>query len=244
MAPSTLGTFLLSFTFGHVRQLETAPADPPCDCRHRGHGQSSSPQHSTRSAYSVPLRREQRPRGPARRTTPASADNPNPSRAQLQRATKLHHRPPGTLVAPPNPTRTTATSPEDPDGGSRLSLADVTQALRIRNVANRSGFSAPTLRYYEEIGLIPPPVRTSAGYACNDDSTLDRLSFIGRAKQLGCSLGVGTALGAASFGAGAIIVGGLLTAFVVRRRRRRLISAPCALPEPVAVAAPTPGSHR
>lgn len=40
----------------------------------------------------------------------------------------------------------------------------MTQALRIRNVANRSGFSAPTLRYYEEIGLIPPPVRTSAGY--------------------------------------------------------------------------------
>lgn len=33
------------------------------------------------------------------------------------------------------------------------------------------------------------------------------------------AIGVGTALGAALFGAGAIIVGGLLTAFVVHRRR-------------------------
>jgi DNA-binding transcriptional MerR regulator len=60
--------------------------------------------------------------------------------------------------------------------------------MRIKEVAERSGFSAPTLRYYEEIGLLPEPARTSSGYRAYDDATLDRLAFIARAKQLGCSL--------------------------------------------------------
>ena len=60
---------------------------------------------------------------------------------------------------------------------------------KIRDVVARSGFSAPTLRYYEEIGLLPESARTEAGYRLYDDHTLDRLAFIARAKQLGCSLG-------------------------------------------------------
>jgi MerR family transcriptional regulator, copper efflux regulator len=58
----------------------------------------------------------------------------------------------------------------------------------IKDVVVRSGFSAPTLRYYEEIGLLPESARTRAGYRLYDDQTLDRLAFIARAKQLGCSL--------------------------------------------------------
>ena len=60
--------------------------------------------------------------------------------------------------------------------------------MTIKDVAARSGFSAPTLRYYEEIGLLPESVRTPAGYRIYDDHTLARLAFINRAKQLGCSL--------------------------------------------------------
>jgi MerR family copper efflux transcriptional regulator len=60
--------------------------------------------------------------------------------------------------------------------------------MRIKEVAERSGFSAPTLRYYEEIGLLPEPSRTPAGYRTYDGATLERLAFIARAKQLGCSL--------------------------------------------------------
>lgn len=59
---------------------------------------------------------------------------------------------------------------------------------RIKDVADRSGFSAATLRYYEEIGLLPESSRTPAGYRLYDDRTLERLAFISRAKQLGCSL--------------------------------------------------------
>jgi DNA-binding transcriptional MerR regulator len=58
----------------------------------------------------------------------------------------------------------------------------------IGQVAERSGFSASALRYYEELGLIAPAARTEAGYRLYDDRALSRLAFVARAKQLGCSL--------------------------------------------------------
>ena len=58
----------------------------------------------------------------------------------------------------------------------------------IGQVAERSGFPATALRYYEGIGLVPPAGRTDAGYRLYDDTTLARLAFIARAKQLGCTL--------------------------------------------------------
>jgi len=64
----------------------------------------------------------------------------------------------------------------------------VTTGHRIADVARRSGFTPAALRYYEEIGLLPAPARSSGGYRIYDDRTLDRLAFIARAKQLGCSL--------------------------------------------------------
>jgi MerR family transcriptional regulator, copper efflux regulator len=60
--------------------------------------------------------------------------------------------------------------------------------LKIKQVADASGFTATTLRYYEQIGLLPEASRTAAGYRVYDQRTLDRLAFIARAKQLGCSL--------------------------------------------------------
>ena len=70
----------------------------------------------------------------------------------------------------------------------RVYAGQVTTTYQIKDVAERTGFSAATLRYYEEIGLLPPSTRTPAGYRQYDDDTLDRLAFIARAKQLGCSL--------------------------------------------------------
>jgi DNA-binding transcriptional MerR regulator len=60
--------------------------------------------------------------------------------------------------------------------------------MRIAEVAERSGFTPATLRYYEQVDLLPAPCRTAAGYRAYDESVLDRLAFIGRAKALGCSL--------------------------------------------------------
>lgn len=59
---------------------------------------------------------------------------------------------------------------------------------RIAEVAQRTGFTAATLRYYEDIGLMAPAGRTAAGYRVYDDVSVERLRFIARAKQLGCSL--------------------------------------------------------
>lgn len=73
----------------------------------------------------------------------------------------------------------------------------MTSGLRIKEVADASGFSAATLRYYEQIGLLPAASRTPAGYRTYDRRTLDRLGFIARAKQLGCSLEEITGLSAA-----------------------------------------------
>jgi DNA-binding transcriptional MerR regulator len=57
----------------------------------------------------------------------------------------------------------------------------------ISQVAERTGFPATTLRYYEQSGLVRPG-RTAAGYRCYDDTHLELLSFIGRAKGFGLSL--------------------------------------------------------
>ncbi|HEX4905904.1 MAG TPA: MerR family transcriptional regulator, partial [Acidimicrobiales bacterium] len=59
---------------------------------------------------------------------------------------------------------------------------------RIAEVAERTGFSAPTLRYYEEIGVVPPAPRSDAGYRVYDDRAIERLAFVARAKRLGCTL--------------------------------------------------------
>ena len=64
----------------------------------------------------------------------------------------------------------------------------MTVGYKIKDIAERSGFTPATLRYYEEIGLLPESSRTPAGYRVYDDGTLDRLAFIARAKQLGCTL--------------------------------------------------------
>jgi DNA-binding transcriptional MerR regulator len=58
----------------------------------------------------------------------------------------------------------------------------------IGELAERSGFTASALRYYEGIGLVAPAARTDAGYRLYNDGTLARLAFIDRAKRLGCSL--------------------------------------------------------
>ena len=70
---------------------------------------------------------------------------------------------------------------------STFTVRDVS-TFTIGQVAERSGFSASALRYYEDVGLVTPTARTDAGYRVYDDRVLGRLAFIARAKQLGCSL--------------------------------------------------------
>lgn len=61
--------------------------------------------------------------------------------------------------------------------------------MLIGEVARRVGVPAKTLRYYEDIGLLDPPARSSSGYRDFDDRVLDRLAFIRSAQAVGLSLG-------------------------------------------------------
>jgi DNA-binding transcriptional MerR regulator len=60
--------------------------------------------------------------------------------------------------------------------------------LRIGQLAKRSGVSADTIRYYERIGLMPKPARTSAGYREYRECAIDRVRLVQNALQFGFSL--------------------------------------------------------
>lgn len=61
-------------------------------------------------------------------------------------------------------------------------------ALLIGDVARKTGFPAPTIRYYEEIGLLKRPARQTSGYRAYSSKTIDELLFIKKAQVLGFSL--------------------------------------------------------
>jgi Cu(I)-responsive transcriptional regulator len=60
--------------------------------------------------------------------------------------------------------------------------------LTIGSLARKTGTKVQTIRYYEQIGLMPEPGRTEGGQRRYGDDELDRLAFIRHARQLGFSL--------------------------------------------------------
>lgn len=62
------------------------------------------------------------------------------------------------------------------------------QHLHIGDVAERTGLSQRSLRYYDEIGLAVPSDRTESGYRLYTEADVDRLQFLMRFKPLGFSL--------------------------------------------------------
>lgn len=60
--------------------------------------------------------------------------------------------------------------------------------MRIGELASRTGTTTKTIRYYEEIGLLPEPDRASNGYREYRDDAVDRLAFIRDAQATGLTL--------------------------------------------------------
>jgi DNA-binding transcriptional MerR regulator len=58
----------------------------------------------------------------------------------------------------------------------------------ISGLARQVDVTADTIRYYERLGLLPPPSRTSTGYRLYSDSEAARLRFIKGAQRLGLRL--------------------------------------------------------
>jgi len=60
--------------------------------------------------------------------------------------------------------------------------------LTIGRLASATRMPAHTIRYYESVGLLPPPTRSPAGYRLYPRVAVRRLQLIKRAKLLGLSL--------------------------------------------------------
>ncbi len=58
----------------------------------------------------------------------------------------------------------------------------------IGAVARQTGISPPTIRYYEEIGLLRASARSASGYRRYSDTAIEELRFIKKAQALGFSL--------------------------------------------------------
>ena len=62
------------------------------------------------------------------------------------------------------------------------------ELLTIGTLAKRVGFAVSALRYYEEVGLIPPALRRESGHRVYPDSVQDVLILIRHCRDLGFSI--------------------------------------------------------
>ncbi|MEU6132947.1 MerR family transcriptional regulator [Saccharopolyspora sp. NPDC047091] len=62
------------------------------------------------------------------------------------------------------------------------------ERMQIGEVAERTGLSLRTIRYYEEVGLVVPSGRSPGGFRLYTDPDVDRLRLIMRMKPLGFQL--------------------------------------------------------
>lgn len=60
--------------------------------------------------------------------------------------------------------------------------------LTIGKLSQATGVKVPTIRYYEQIGLMPAPTRSSGNQRHYDRAAQDRLGFIRHARDLGFPL--------------------------------------------------------
>lgn len=60
--------------------------------------------------------------------------------------------------------------------------------MKIQELAKLTGVPAKTIRYYEEIGLLPPPARGENNYRQYDERDAERLRLVAGARRLDLSL--------------------------------------------------------
>ena len=60
--------------------------------------------------------------------------------------------------------------------------------MQIKALSEVTGVPARSIRYYEEIGVLPPPKRKANGYRMYDERDIDRLKLVAGARRLDFSL--------------------------------------------------------
>src|SRR5436190_18831190 len=74
--------------------------------------------------------------------------------------------------------------PEAPAGGIAMRF----EALKVGELARRTGLTVRTLHHYDEIGLLKPSLHTEAGHRLYTDGDVSRLQQVVSLRQLGFSL--------------------------------------------------------
>lgn len=69
-----------------------------------------------------------------------------------------------------------------------MSVYETESTLTRGQLARATGCNIETIRYYEKVGLIPDPPRTTAGYRIYAATHVARLRFVLRARELGFTL--------------------------------------------------------
>ena len=60
--------------------------------------------------------------------------------------------------------------------------------MKISVASKVAGLPAKTVRYYADIGLVPAPARSEAGYRSYDENAVRKLVFVRRAREFGFSI--------------------------------------------------------
>ena len=60
--------------------------------------------------------------------------------------------------------------------------------IQIGELSRRTGCNIVTIRYYEQIALLPAPARSAGRYRVYDTADVRRLAFIRRSRELGFTL--------------------------------------------------------
>ena len=72
--------------------------------------------------------------------------------------------------------------------GSFMKIITKSRGYAIGLMSKKTGVNIETIRYYEKIGILPKPDRTSGGNRQYDHSQLKRLFFIRRSRDLGFNI--------------------------------------------------------
>jgi DNA-binding transcriptional MerR regulator len=60
--------------------------------------------------------------------------------------------------------------------------------MKIGQVAGQAGVTVDTVRFYERVGVLPPPARTESGYRDYEDGTVERIRLTRELQGLGFTL--------------------------------------------------------
>lgn len=60
--------------------------------------------------------------------------------------------------------------------------------MKIGEIANQAGVTVDTVRFYERVGVLPPPARTESGYRDYEPGTVERILLTRELQAIGFTL--------------------------------------------------------